>query len=262
MNVALPAVLLFLVVLPGFIARARYKRVEQVSLDYSPFGEAAASAVVCAGLLHAAWLTIAYFGWDRVLDLQVLIGLLSPSPALQELAARRVAADQAAVIAYFSSILLLPYFLAPAFRALIARLHLDRGRLAPLFKFHRAPWYYLFTAADAAQPPDLVMVAAIVDIGKQPYLYQGVLSEYFLAPDGSLDRMVLRNVQRRRLEQDKPAGPGLAGRPGAPDGDTPAQPEGNAASGERFYSIDGTYFVLRYAEVVTLNVWHVVLEDA
>ena len=48
---------------------------------------------------------------------------------------------------------------------------------------------------------------------------------------------------RRPLGKDKPAG------------DAPP-------AGERFYAVDGDYFVLRYAEAVTLNVEYILLAEA
>ncbi|SMC74176.1 PEP-CTERM protein-sorting domain-containing protein [Polynucleobacter kasalickyi] len=38
MNFALPATLILLILLPGFIVRSRFKRVKKQSLDFSPFG--------------------------------------------------------------------------------------------------------------------------------------------------------------------------------------------------------------------------------
>lgn len=46
MNVALPAIVIFFVLLPGFIIRTRLKRAERTSLDFSPFSEVVAEAVV------------------------------------------------------------------------------------------------------------------------------------------------------------------------------------------------------------------------
>ena len=57
---------------------------------------------------------------------------------------------------------------------------------------------------------------------------------------GNLDRLILGGVSRRPLSKDKPA-----------PGDEPMGPE------ERFYPVDGDYFVLRYAEITTLNVRYI-----
>jgi len=39
MNVALPALIVFFLLLPGFVFRTNLKRVERTSLDFSPFGQ-------------------------------------------------------------------------------------------------------------------------------------------------------------------------------------------------------------------------------
>ena len=61
MNIALPAVVVFVLLLPGFIARSRLKRIERLSVDYSPFGQVATEAVVWAGGLHVLWVLL--MGW-------------------------------------------------------------------------------------------------------------------------------------------------------------------------------------------------------
>ena len=73
MNFALPAVVVFALLLPGFIFRSRLKRVERTSLDYSPFGTVVAEAVFYAACLHGLWLLVAAFALD--------LRLLSPLPA-------------------------------------------------------------------------------------------------------------------------------------------------------------------------------------
>ncbi len=54
MNVALPTLILFVVLLPGFIFRSGLKRAERISIDFSPFGRVVAEAVLWAILLHLA----------------------------------------------------------------------------------------------------------------------------------------------------------------------------------------------------------------
>ena len=55
MNFALPALVVFALLLPGFIARSQIKVVERQSLDYSPFGQVVTEAVVWAAALHTVW---------------------------------------------------------------------------------------------------------------------------------------------------------------------------------------------------------------
>ena len=82
------------------------------------------------------------------------------------------------------------------------------------------------------------------DIGKEPWLFVGLLDDYRADERGQLDRLVLYGVQRRRLAQDKEGS------------------ETREEKAKRFYRVDGDLFVLRYAEAITLNVQYVRLSGA
>ncbi len=244
MNLALPAVLLFLIVLPGFLFRGRLKLVEQTSLDYSPFGRVVAGGVLWAIALHGVWLAIAYaLGWTLRSD--ALLGLLSASSQLQPAAVAAVARTPLRIAVYFASMYAFAWLVPMGVQWAISTWRLDRahGPFASLFRFYEAPWYYLLTGADFDDPPAGSSVAAVVDIGGQPYLYVGILVDFFFEANGQLDRLVLESVARRPLSRDKSEGSELV-----------------ADEGRRFYGVEGTYFVLRYAEIVTLNVKYFRLE--
>lgn len=85
MNVALPAFVIFLLLLPGFIFRTQLKRAERTSLDYSPFGQVAAEAVMWALMAHLLWLSIGAVAFLRRLEPTTLMNLLgeldTPSPS-------------------------------------------------------------------------------------------------------------------------------------------------------------------------------------
>ena len=135
-----------------------------------------------------------------------------------------------------------------ALRAIITKYRLDRSasRFSYIFRFHKAPWYYLLTGADFAEDeaPDMILISAIVEVGKEAVLYVGVLDEFYVDSEGQLDRLVLQNVARRPLSRDKPAA---------------CTSDGVAAITEpvRFYDVDGDSFVLRYSETITLNIQYV-----
>jgi hypothetical protein len=165
MNVALPALIVFLVLLPGFIFRIRFKRVERTSLDFSPFGRIAAGAVTSAAVAHLIWLALTYLAFGRRFEPIVLMQLLSSAPASQIEAAAAVAED----------------------------------------------------------------------FGKDAMLYTGVLDSFYFDAEGQLDRLVLQGVSRRPLANDKTI----------------------VDDADRFYPVDGDSFVLRYSEMITLNVQYV-----
>lgn len=242
MNLALPAVVIFALLLPGFIFRSRLKRVERTSLDYSPFGTVVAEAVFFAACLHALWLIAAALLLGLRLDLAILLSLLAPSPAPTE-AIRSIAAHPAWLEVYFATLLAAAYGLPTLLRRGVTRWRLDRWGhwMSPAARFHEAPWYYLLTGADfpADELPDYIRVTAVVDVGKGAVLYRGTLEEWFVNPDdGQLDRIVLSAASRRPFERDKPL-------------------EESTEEPLRFYPIDGDYFVLRYAHMLSLNVQYV-----
>ena len=239
MNVALPALLFFLIVLPGFLFRSRLKLAEQTSLDYSPFGRVVTEALLWSIALHAVWLLLAS-AFGATLRTEALLGLMSSAADRQASAIDAVARSSLRVFAYFTSLYLFAFVVPHALRVATSRLRLDRAGSpwSNVFRFHEAPWYYLLTGADFTQPdePDYILVAAIVNVAGAATLYVGTLADFFFDPDGHLDRVVLENVSRRPLTSDK-----------TPD------------DHDRFYPIEGDYFVVRYAEAITLNVQYVKL---
>jgi hypothetical protein len=150
MNVALPALIVFLLLLPGFIFRTRLKRAERTSLDYSPFGQVVAEAVLWAVVAHVLWLSCAYWIFDYQFEPAVLMSLLSASPVSQAQASERVGTDFVDVSAYFISLLFASFLIPKILRGMITKHRLDRdaARFSSIFRFHGAPWYYLLTGAD------------------------------------------------------------------------------------------------------------------
>jgi len=249
MNVALPALVAFLLLLPGFIFRARFKLAERTSLHFSPFGRVAADAILWAIFAHFLWLSVAFVVCSLRFEPSVLLKLMSSAPASQAEAISAVSRDFKWIASYFCSLFVAVVVVPVVSRNYIAKCRLDRAtaRFSSIFRFHDAPWYYLLTGADFAQEdkPDLTMISAIVEVAKDAVLYVGVLDDFFFDSDGNLDRLILQSVARRPLSADK--------------NKTDSE---NGAGDERFYAIDGDSFVLRYQDAKTLNVQSVKLTSA
>lgn len=236
MSIALSAVVIFSILVPGFAFRTLYRRVERTSLDYAPFGVPVISGIVFAIILHVIWLLIAYLlGWR--LDLPNLLHLLGTDGVAQSKSIEQIGRYQTQILVYFSTILFVPTaLLAPGLRWLADRRgwNLPESRLYPILGFN-APWYYLLKVKAKQKDAD-AYVAAVVDFGGDCYLFRGFVSDYYVDEDGKLDRLVLEYVDRRPMRKDKPA-------------DGPAQ--------SRYYPVSPSdYFVLRYSEITTLNVWY------
>jgi hypothetical protein len=129
--------------------------------DFSPFGEVATEAVFCAAALHALWLLGCYWWLHETVSVEALFKLASSDAAGQVAAIKTVEASKGRVSAYLASLLAFSYFAPPAVRSVITRYKWDRSSspLSTLFRFRKAPWYYLLTGADfeKGQEPDLVV---------------------------------------------------------------------------------------------------------
>ena len=245
MNLAFPALVVFILLLPGFIARSRFKRAERTLLDFSPFGEAAIEAVLWACIFHVLWILIVAWIFGRFLKPEIVLHLLSSDAAKQSVAIGEVVQNFREIIEYFLSIFAGAYLLPTLIRWFITQFRLDRNEalLGRWLRFHQAPWYYLLSGSDFSKDdePDFIAISAIVNVAGKAVLFTGILDEYFVDSEGVLDRLILQDVMRRPIDDDKPD---------VPTGIDPL----------RFYSVDGDYFVLRYSEAITLNVEYIKLE--
>ncbi|HEY4081996.1 MAG TPA: hypothetical protein VGM81_15000 [Burkholderiaceae bacterium] len=244
MNIALPALIIFACLLPGFIFRSRLKLVESTSLDYSPFGRVVSESIMWAVALHTLWVLAFCPVHGDVADLGLVLKLLSSNLTVHGDALDKVAGQTGRIIPYFGSLYLAAFLVPTGIRKLISTCRLDRYGSATswLFRFHDAPWYYTLTGADftRADQPDFIMVTAIVDVAGQPILFKGVLDDFYFKSDGALDRLILEDARRRPLSEDK----GLSA------------PEASPVD-ENFYFVDGDSFVIQYDQVITLNIEYV-----
>ena len=243
MDIALPAVVIFLILFPGFLARARFKLVKNESLDYSPFGKTLAEAFIWALILHALWISVSIILFNRFPIPDTFLHLFTSYAEVQSTAISAVAQDWHWVTIYFLTLILACLIIPPWIQGLISKFRLDNYPiLEKYFHFSDAEWYYLLEGRDEPKIPDMVYVSAILLVNNEATLYDGILSDYVMDSEGKLDYLVLSNVTRWNLEDfDKS--------------------KNNQELQATAYSIDGNYFVLRYSETVTLNIRYVFFDD-
>ena len=243
MNIALPAIIVFVILLPGFVARSRLKRVERTIIDHSPFGHAVTEGILLASLLHLFWI----IGMECLTNLhfspEKFFPLFAADPKIQGEALQELGQQFNQVAAYFLSLLSASFIIPSFVRLLVTHYRLDiHGNLiSRMLRFNGAPWYYLLSGADFTNEsrPDMIAVSGIVEVAGTAYLYVGLLEDYFVDQEGTLDRLILSEVIRRPIDKDKDL---------------------LHENKQRFYSIDGDYFVLRYSETITINVEYIKLE--
>lgn len=244
MNVAFQAVLIFLLVVPGIIIRYTYA----VGLLGRPRAPSAVSeevvySVVLACLVHA--LTAPIAGCFQGVDLRALAALLLGEYGKDSRLFPRVI-DALTAHPYLTlSYLISTYVIAAVFglvgHGLVRWQRLDRRYRVLRFD---NPWHYLFTGevrdfdmpagAKTSEVPAFVWVNCVAVLGSVPYLYSGVLSEYFFDRSGDLEQIVLRGAARRRIGEEKIV-----------------EEKGESA---RFYPVDADYVSLKYSSIQNLSV--------
>lgn len=251
MNLALPAALFFVFLLPGFLLRDAFRRPEIALPDPTPFADRIISSFLLAALMHAAWCAASAVFTPYRIDWEALLLLVSADRGnAYEAAIHRISAHPEGPFWYLITLCAAARLLGGVPRQLIRLTRLDReGRTGAAWLRADTPWYYLFSGYDATPMPDAVLISAVVEVGKDAYLYVGRLVEYFLDRSGAIDRLVLEDVWRRPLGADRADVPTAAS--------TPAD---WAAAEERFYRIEGDYFVLAGSEIRTLNIRYLQLE--
>jgi hypothetical protein len=262
MSFAFPALLVFLLVLPGIILRYSYAR--------GPWGwasptslrrvsEELAYGVAFALVLHALWLVLVReLGFKPDVDSMflLLIGNFGEGDRYLEHVLTEVSRAYPWVAGYLVSLYGTAAVAGNLGHRAVRRLRLDHH--TKTFRFDNY-WYYMLTGevlnfrenASEGRRVDGVYVSAVVDHASGSYLYRGIVSDFTFDRDGRLDTIVLADAHRRRLVDDREEG---APRPGV----------GPSVPDERYYEIRGDFLVLRYAELRTLNLdyFTVTLEES
>ncbi len=273
MNFAFPALFILLLILPGILLRLGYFRGLELDGGWkTPFtiqslGDEIAWSSVFSGALHVVWV----YGWihfNRPLNLANAMTLLVAPTGngggdLLKNAIFQTTQDAGEVCLYFSSFVVFAYCLGLGAHWFVRRNGLDL-RFKPL-QFDN-PWFYILSGefisplppenwfhwrprwwpAGRKEHADLVQISAVVKQGSDMYIYIGSLMDYEFDRTGQLDRLVLSETSRRLLSRDKRS-----------QGNVPK--EGN--NDDRFYPIESRFFIIRYADICTLNVIYLLLQE-
>ena len=250
MNFAFPALLVFLLVLPGIILRYSYAR--------GPWGwasptsmrrvsEELAYGVAFALVLHAVWLAVVrWLGFQPDVESMVLllVGDFGDGGDLDRVV-DSVAGHYPGVAGYLVSLYAASAVAGNVGHRAVRRLKLDH--LTKTFRFDNY-WFYMLTGevldfrenGEEGRVVDGVYCSAVVDHASDSYLYRGIVSDFTFDRDGALDTIVLMDAHRRRLTDDR-------------DEEEPRAHVGPSEPDERYYEIRGDFLILRSAEIRTVN---------
>lgn len=235
MNIAFPALLIALFILPGLFFTLSFYNTDNKQLNYIPLTHKTALSLFVTFLLHVFGLFTLDLFAKYPIDLSKFLILISGDHSELFTSTLKTIGNTEIIntTIYLTIIYFLAFLIGKMFRFLIKKFKLDK--YTKLLRIN-SPWFYLFTGYDWEDgKPDGVIISACTEFGGKTYLYQGYLERFFLTEDGNIDRLILTDAERRLIENDKMG---------------PEKSDKNL----RFYPIDGHYFVLKYAEIKNLNV--------
>lgn len=253
MNIAFPAVLIVLLVLPGVIYNrcrsvcGRFRTQHQLMDEVFP-------SLGAATVAHFLWVLCCYMlsGWTcLVVDIEAVMllaaGRLGEQPQSID-AIESASGHSIAVFLYFSSLLLVCYLAGHLHGSIRVKLHGKQRALMVFSAEDESQARRLAEWADAL-PVDIpksgiacTTVVASVTVGSKSYLYAGLLKKVFWdEATGEPEWLQLWSTLRRDITAD-----------------------GNEAAKipERWYEVEGESFMIRFSKVDTLNVIYSVLDES
>lgn len=260
MNIAFQALFFFVLLLPGFLLRSTYNgRISKelvLPQNYPPYSREAIRIFIYALALNVVWVSISNLIcsiWDIYVDLPTVIYLLMGNygDVVSEKKSIEIILNfPRLILFYFVSL----YAVSAAMGLWLHKLIRRRGwdKRYTFFRFNN-DWHYLLTGEirefpDAFEDPrevDLVIISAVVDIAGKAVLYAGVVIDYTLDGRGNLKDLKLARVFRRSLEDDRVS----------EDDERPS-----FENDERYYRIEGDFFVLDCANARNLNVEYIFVD--
>ena len=224
MNIALSAILLLLLILPGFVFLKAFERTENTSIERRPFDVSSASALLIAVIIHFALLLatpISGYHVDFSLFLKFLLGA-EFSPEELEV----VVNSRTLIATYFLVSMILPYLLGKISQKVVFYFNPYKGSLLSF----ETPWYYeLKGKISRDTDQEYIKFSCVQEIDGNAYIYFGVLEEFYLTRDGQLDRIVLSDASLRRFEPKK-------------------------QESKNIHQFEGSRLILKYSEIKNLNI--------
>lgn len=201
MNIAFPAIVIFLLVMPGILFQGAVKKTENKSESTSQsLAHLIGSSLLSAVFLHILFGLIAT-QLDRVdIDFKTLFVFMTSHQAEMARAIDVAASNFSEILTYFILLFLFSSTLGWFIRWAIDEYKLDTGSgwLAKHLK-NDTPWadYFSDRHSEKDDRPDAVLISAVSQVGSFVFIYEGFLDQYRLDKDGKLERIILHSVSRR-----------------------------------------------------------------
>lgn len=256
MEFAVSALLLLILLLPGFILQTAYTKGFwrwNSPTTTRPITEQVLSGVVTASFLHLLWASMcAWLGYPINLSaiMMLLLGTYGHDDEFFTITLNSLTNNPYKVFIYFTSLYLASASLGYLSHYLVRRFKLDRR--TRILRFDNE-WFYLLSGEITEYKEFTedfgkvagVYLTTIIHHSDEDYLYRGIVADFFFDKSGSLDRVLLTLAHRRPLPKDR----------------KPDQEFDPEEIDDRYYSIEGDYFILRYSEMSTINLDYFFVEE-
>jgi len=243
MNIALTTLVFLIFLLPGFIFRRIYYSGE-FSKEYfkEHFVSLIFPTLISSSVIHL----LGYYCLPNVItqpDIKTISALLSGTTDSNVLssALSNMLIHLPIIFWYTVIISLLAMIFGLACKWIVRRLKLDRK--FKILRFQNE-WHYVFSGEILDFPGvpgesdyiDFVYVDALTETKEGTIIYRGILADYVLTAANGIDRIYLKEVKRRYLNQDN-------------------------QSDSAYYLMPGDFFVIPFSQVANLHLSYYRIPD-
>lgn len=249
MNLAIGALLVAILLLPGIIFRYLYIRSDALrkTIDLSLLNEVV-FILTPSLLLHLAGQGISQGIMGRNLDLKTLYLLLTGNG--EDLDFSLIEQGFPYFVFYILSLCVIAGFLGIWLQKMVVYFGWDeRYKILRIYN----DWDKYFSGAVLPRAErdkiDFVQVDVVVQSAQGDVLYTGVLENYTLNKDQGIDRLFLSNAYRRVFTDD------LSGTEEEREDPPEGYPNFRVKDfDDRYYALPGAYFVIPFGEIRNLNI--------
>ena len=256
MSIALPALVITLLILPGILLSYSYRK----GFSRSPIRLGTLQDEIGRGVLWAIPVNVIAFTLVDMLpladiDLYAVLWLLTGFEGADEYDrlnfVNAVVSYPVQILMYLFSVNLFGMLSGYGLHRLVRYFRLDLKYMPLRFQNE---WHYLFSGEarffdvqsndisrqsvrEGLKEIDFTFVTMAVELGRDLYLYRGILTDYYFERGGHLDKIVIAAPQRLRVSTGD-----LAELDSPPD--------------TMFETIEGDFFVIKYNMVKNLNIYY------
>jgi hypothetical protein len=250
MNLVFGSVLLLAFIAPGLIFRISYLQGPYSKQSFKPSTiDELFWALIPALFFHFAGVLVIEFFTGFHVNLKYVYALLT-GIASQELNFEVIRFSLPYFAWYLITLMAIAIGLGLGLRKLVRIFKLDI-----MFNFLRLnnDWDYVFSGEilDFPYVPgeseniEMIKIDALIRSQEGTIIYTGILHDYFLSKDNGLDRIYLKQVYRRKLQNDLPS----------------EKASELQTLDERYYEMPGDLFIVFYRDVINMNVTYLSFEE-